>query len=188
MKYFLPVLIFTAILGCADDSTRQGDSQPLPSSDPMTRATAAKNELQKRLSGRLKEAMSTAGPVAAISVCSKEAPQIADQVSKEQGVLIGRTSAKLRNAANKPRQWVLDGMNLDAGNGDPMTTELADGIHGVMLPIKLQATCLMCHGPTDQISDNVKSQLAKSYPDDQATGFKEGDLRGWFWVEVPGRS
>ena len=27
--------------------------------------------------------------------------------------------------------------------------------------------------------------LAKEYPADQATGFKENDLRGWFWVEVP---
>jgi len=27
--------------------------------------------------------------------------------------------------------------------------------------------------------------LAAKYPMDQATGFKEGDLRGWFWIEVP---
>jgi hypothetical protein len=27
--------------------------------------------------------------------------------------------------------------------------------------------------------------LAARYPDDRATGFAPGDLRGWFWVEVP---
>jgi hypothetical protein len=35
------------------------------------------------------------------------------------------------------------------------------------------------------IPDEVKQTLAKEYPDDQATGFEEGDLRGWFWIEVP---
>ena len=32
---------------------------------------------------------------------------------------------------------------------------------------------------------NVKEALAASYPADRATGFREGDLRGWFWIEVP---
>ena len=27
--------------------------------------------------------------------------------------------------------------------------------------------------------------LAASYPQDQATGFGAGDLRGWMWAEVP---
>jgi hypothetical protein len=31
----------------------------------------------------------------------------------------------------------------------------------------------------------VTAAHAAKYPKDQATGFKEGDLRGWFWVEVP---
>ncbi len=31
----------------------------------------------------------------------------------------------------------------------------------------------------------VKEVLASGYPRDEATGFAEGDLRGWFWIEVP---
>jgi hypothetical protein len=31
----------------------------------------------------------------------------------------------------------------------------------------------------------VKEALAEHYPEDQATGFQEGDLRGWFCIEVP---
>ena len=36
------------------------------------------------------------------------------------------------------------------------------------------------------IAADVLDALKKNYPDDQATGFEEGDLRGWFWVEVGG--
>ena len=56
---------------------------------------------------------------------------------------------------------------------------------GAFLPIKLAAPCLACHGPADDLDEDVRSALAESYPDDQATGFAEGDLRGWFWIEVP---
>jgi len=31
----------------------------------------------------------------------------------------------------------------------------------------------------------VREQLSTHYPDDAATGYQAGDLRGWFWVEVP---
>jgi hypothetical protein len=61
---------------------------------------------------------------------------------------------------------------------------LDNGQAAALLPIKLQAQCLMCHGPAEKIPLEVKTQLAKLYPQDQATGFQEGDLRGWFWVEL----
>jgi hypothetical protein len=37
----------------------------------------------------------------------------------------------------------------------------------------------------DRLSPAVREELKERYPADQATGFKDGDLRGWFWVEVP---
>ena len=49
----------------------------------------------------------------------------------------------------------------------------------------IAARCLACHGSPDTINPVVKAALAAKYPKDQATGFKEGDLCGWFWVEVP---
>ena len=35
------------------------------------------------------------------------------------------------------------------------------------------------------IPDDVSAILKQSYPDDQATGFATGDIRGWVWAEVP---
>jgi hypothetical protein len=31
----------------------------------------------------------------------------------------------------------------------------------------------------------VRAELDELYPHDRAVGYRTGDLRGWFWVEVP---
>jgi hypothetical protein len=154
------------------------------SGEAKAKAIQAKDALFQRLSGRLAEAMKTSGPAAAIEVCSKDAPEIAAAVGREHGVKIGRTSIKLRNSNNTPPDWMKP--LIKDSNLVPQMVDLLDGETGVLLPIMLQAGCVACHGPTEMISDEIKQQqLAKFYPDDDATEFKEGDLRGWFWVEVP---
>ena len=127
--------------------------------------------------------MKSDGPAKAIAVCSKEAGPMAKIIGKEQGVRIGRTSLKLRNPANTPPDWASQLANKTAT--EPQFVKVDDNTIGALLPIKLQQKCLTCHGPVDSIATDVRSQLAALYPDDTATGFQEGDLRGWFWVEVP---
>jgi hypothetical protein len=56
---------------------------------------------------------------------------------------------------------------------------------GVLMPIRVLPPCLACHGVEDALQAAVRAALAEGYPEDQATGFADGDLRGWFWVEVP---
>ncbi len=147
------------------------------------KAISAKIALFQRLSGRLKEVMQAEGPAAAITVCSREAAEIARAVGEEEGLRIGRTSLKLRNPANAAPDWVKPLLEGDATVAQ--FTMLADDRLGALLPIRLQAACVTCHGPTESLSDDVRAQLAQHYADDQATGYREGDLRGWFWVDVP---
>jgi hypothetical protein len=49
-----------------------------------------------------------------------------------------------------------------------------------MKAITTQPLCLTCHG--EAISPEVAAKLSELYPDDRATGFREGDLRGAFVV------
>jgi hypothetical protein len=58
----------------------------------------------------------------------------------------------------------------------------------VLRPIAERALCAGCHGPAEALSPAVSSVLADRYPVDQAVGFKEGEIRGWFWVEMPKRT
>jgi protein tyrosine phosphatase (PTP) superfamily phosphohydrolase (DUF442 family) len=150
-------------------------------------AIDAKDAMFSRLFAALGEAMGKPGPeggaAGAIGVCKDQAPKIAQTVAREKGVMIGRTSAKLRNPANAAPSWAVAVLN-----DQPAEQRLAantDGSLGVTLPITLAANCLACHGSPDTIDPAVRAALAASYPKDQATSFKEGDLRGWFWVEVP---
>ncbi len=170
--------------GAAADDAAAPKITVIPDSEPneqqRAKMLAAKDALFGKLSGRLMEAMAEGGPAAAILVCQKEAPQIAKTVGQEQGVSIGRTGVRLRNPNNQPPQWAAElvEQKLDS----PTFVMLSNNKAAALLPIKLQVQCVMCHGPDDQISPDVKAQLQKSYPADQATGFNEGDLRGWFWI------
>ena len=195
VDWTIVTLFVAALVGCqrstAPPSTTENvqsnkSTETEPVADAKAQAVAAKDALFKRLSTRLMEAMGNGGPAAAIEICSREAPRLAEEVGKEHAVSIGRTSFKLRNPKNSPPEWARPLIEQRAA--EPKFVDLPDGRTGALLPIKLKAQCLACHGPTEQIADEVKSQLAKLYPDDQATGFQEGDLRGWFWVEAPARS
>ncbi|MCR9294398.1 MAG: DUF3365 domain-containing protein [bacterium] len=184
-------LLFTGLLilplcGCqpaAEDSAADAGSAVANPADPQTLAMQAKDELFQRLSGRLTEVMQGQGPVAAIRVCSQEAQDIAQQVGEKHGVRIGRTSLRLRNSANRMPAWAEDW--VAANVAEPHMLDLPGGELGALFPIPLQPKCVMCHGPKQQLAEPIQQQLASLYPDDSATGYSEGDLRGWFWVEVP---
>lgn len=121
------------------------------------------------------------GPAKSIKVCKTSAPAVAEQLSKD-GIRIGRTSFKLRNPANTPPEWAAS--FVAEKTAEATFVELPEERLGALLPIKLKQTCLMCHGKDAEILPEVKAAIVSSYPQDQATGFAEGDLRGYFWVEV----
>jgi hypothetical protein len=122
------------------------------------------------------------GPVSAIGVCRDEAPGIAASLSVD-GVRMGRSSHKLRNPENAPSDWLVPVLEsyVSGDSEGPQLVELADGRHGYAEPIMVQGMCLVCHG--SNIEPGVAASTAELYPDDQATGFAEGDFRGVFWVE-----
>ncbi len=144
---------------------------------------SATNALASEMMGELMAALDSDDPTAGITVCGANAPAIATHISEDYGVKIGRTSHKLRNPANAPPSWAEQ--VVAAQVGQPTYLAGPNGELGTLLPIRLKAECQMCHGAPTEIIEEIQNALAEYYPDDQATGFKEGDLRGWFWVEAP---
>lgn len=184
----LAVLSLTAVFvltACAREET------PAPAPEDITAARAAADALGAQLKARLLSAIETGGPVAAIDVCKLEAPEIADGLSGETGLRVGRTALRWRNPANAPDDFERTAMEnflaeIDAG-ADPATLERAEIVTGAqgrqlryMKPIMTGGPCVLCHG-TD-ISDEVKTAILERYPDDQATGFAPGDFRGAFTI------
>ncbi|MFT6919058.1 MAG: hypothetical protein ACJA2G_001693 [Cognaticolwellia sp.] len=50
-----------------------------------------------------------------------------------------------------------------------------------MKAIPTGGLCLACHG--SKLADDVSSKVNELYPNDQATGFKLGDIRGAFTLQ-----
>jgi len=146
-------------------------------------ALAAVNSMMAELMSELTAALENGGPAGGISVCREEAPVVAHRISDSYGVGIGRTSFALRNPSNRPPEWAEP--IVEHRIDQPVFLECPDGRLGVMLPIRLRSECGMCHGPADEIAADVRDAITRYYPEDRATGFATGDLRGWFWVEVP---
>jgi hypothetical protein len=45
--------------------------------------------------------------------------------------------------------------------------------------------CLTCHGEKAKIPPAAQATIAREYPDDRATGFSVGDVRGAVGVRIP---
>ena len=149
----------------------------------MVNAINARDMLTSTLKGELMSAIQSGGPVSAIDVCHTRAPAIAANVSTEQGVQIGRTSHKLRNGSNSAPFWMQTVVEDQVA--EPHAFADPEGGLAIAYPITLENGCVICHGQPDQIAPAVREAIAVQYPDDQATGFAPGDLRGWLWVQVP---
>jgi hypothetical protein len=183
-------LALTSPLGAC----RKDKQPPAAAQQPTAGASAAEPEQRAReaikaLGGALKKELMQAmqrGPDKAIQVCKTRAPQIARELSTG-GLVIGRTSHRVRNPDNRPRRWVvplLEAMRETPPKaGELRTAELEGGkVLGVVQPILAAPLCLTCHGK--ELAPPIAAAIKQAYPEDQATGFSAGELRGVFWVEV----
>ncbi|MEJ2400712.1 MAG: DUF3365 domain-containing protein [Xanthomonadales bacterium] len=158
---------------------------------PPEQARAAVQAFAAALKGELMAAMQTGGPIAAIEVCNTRAPAIAEAVSLEQGVEVHRVSLKNRNPQNAPSDWQRDVLlqfeERKAAGEDPAALTWTDTVatptgdeYRFMKAIPTGGLCLGCHGQA--IAPAVAEKIAELYPQDAATGYREGDIRGAFVV------
>ena len=139
---------------------------------------------QQQLQSALQEGMRE-GPVEAIRVCQLQAPEIVERVTPGD-IMMGRTSHRVRNPDNAPLEWqeeILAHYLDNPGNFEPMQKRIDDTRVAHAQPIRTEGLCLSCHG-TD-LDEDVQGKLDELYPEDEATGFSEGDFRGIFWVTMP---
>lgn len=163
-----------------------------PGGDPdLARASAAARMAGLQLKQRMMKAMSDGGPEAAVRACADEAQGITALVQGRTGVQLGRSSRKLRNPANAGPDWVQawlaehDGQPASAVSPMEAVVDTPEGRKArVALPIGVDAPCLLCHGPPDTLTAGVRTVLTERYPDDAATGYAVGDLRGVLWAEA----
>lgn len=160
------------------------EAQEAQAPDPRQEtAMAAIFDLRDTLLARVMTVARAEGFPAAVAVCYDEAIPLTEEIAQKHGVALGRTSDKLRNPDNNTPSWLSD-LTPHASEGPYFTIADSGELRGVA-PIRLAEACTHCHGQADKLADGVSAELARLYPNDQATGYAAGDLRGYFWVEVP---
>ena len=154
------------------------------------KALPVAKELMQTLEGRLREAMGKGGPMAAIEVCQEQALELTETVRREKDVAyLKRVGVRLRNPENAPdahEERALAHFLDNAGENGAFpadwaeTVELPDGSRQIRYyrAIPMQARCLPCHGPAEQMPQKVRETIDTLYPHDKARGFEQGQLRG----------
>lgn len=175
MKRFVLALMPFLIVACSDSEE---------SNSSQEKGQFIAQESFKALSGELQSAVARGGLEEALNYCKLNALPLTDSLASFHNASIKRTSLRFRNIENKPDSLELAVMvdyseDLKLGI-QPKPRVIEDANHArFFAPIPTKAFCLNCHGvPGKDISEEINMQLTELYPEDNATGFAEGDLRG----------
>jgi sulfite reductase alpha subunit-like flavoprotein len=181
MKNLISLLSIIAILfsSCQKGLTKNDKKEYVIKGKEIAQATV------KELGSNLMKHMKEGGPQQAIPFCNASANPLTEEIAKKYNVSIKRTSHKIRNDDNKPNEaeeTILKQYFASISNNEelkPIVSKDEEGKVHFYAPIKLEAKCLACHGTIGQeVSIRTDSILKVLYPNDKATGFKVGDLRG----------
>jgi hypothetical protein len=152
----------------------------------LERARGAADALAGELMKALMHELEAGGPPGAVKVCSERAQEIAASHSGD-GLSIRRVSLKVRNPADEPDDYergklveleaLEPGTELPREIFDTVVEEDTRRLRYLRI-LKIRKPCLACHGSKEEIDPEVRRLLQEHYPDDRATGYREGDLRG----------
>ncbi len=208
MKNLLLLFITILIIACGpqervskqafDDVQRNNEVKRITEvailQEAMVWGDSITQEAQVQLTAQLQQAIASNGPVGAIDFCKVNALPILQFVESKYAVTLRRASVQPRNPADTPNAEELPLLEAYAYNAennissDPSIQKIEQG--EVLLytkPILLtNALCLSCHGdPKKDIAAETSAKLKELYPQDLATGYAEGDLRGMWALRLP---
>lgn len=187
MKYRLLTIILISSLFVL--SCKESNEETIDLESYKLELSGHAKEYMMGLKSILVENIKVGGPIQAVNVCSDTAAILTEDYAKSANIEIKRFSIKNRNPNNSPNnlerkilvqfQNMLKEGNLNSKSYSIKATSL-NGKPAVVYfkPIMIDAPCLNCHGQVQNINEKVRTQLSKKYPDDKATGYSIGELRG----------
>lgn len=181
-----PIYILIGILIAAFTSLSTRSEEYAADTTLKAEAISIVKQFGGTLKPLLKEAIVTGGLIHAVDICSIQAPRIAARLSRESGWSVKRVSMKPRNdrraTADSFERKVLQQFDLRQQAGEnPNTMTYTDATSTQFRFMKAQGVdglCLNCHGKV--IAREVQSALKQYYPNDVATGYSLGEVRGAF--------
>ncbi len=146
---------------------------------------------QKTFMNKISAQYEMGGFEAAAQYCSMKAYPLTDSLANQYKVYLSRVSLKNRNPANEAKgleKGLLEAYADAHENDIELNTNVQFIRPGDSIlynkPIFIASNvCLNCHGSKDDISSEIQQLLSAQYPNDKATGYKTGDLRGMWSVK-----
>ncbi len=163
----------------------------------LEESRAVANLIVNQVRDELVREMERTSPMRAITVCKYSVPEIASNISREKGMRVTRVSLRPRNPSlGEADVWeqkvlldfekrVTKGEKADVLEYHEVVREPAGMAFRYMKSIVVSAPCLLCHGPTEQLSEGVRAQLRQEYPNDKAVGYRLGQVRGAVSIKKP---
>lgn len=187
----LSIIITVSIFGCQNRETR---SQKTLSKDDISIYEKKGGELveatQRELASNLVGAIQEKGTEGALEFCNIQAIPLTDSMSVALEAHLKRVTDQPRNPdnlANKSELEYIRSAKLDLSEGkevSPSIQYINEKVTGYY-PIITNQLCMQCHGKEGSQIDNATLEKIKTlYPDDQATGYDIGELRGIWVVEM----
>lgn len=164
---------------------------PMNQEEAAAKGSAVSAALLQKLGGAVKSNMQANGPVKTLEFCSLNALAMTEQIGRESGTEVSRLSLKNRNpvnAADGDDKTLLEKWERMAKNAQPLPAfelkQFPDGKTVYYKPIVINnEACLKCHGEIQ--NDSPLGRAIRSiYPEDKATGYRMGDLRGMIKVTI----
>ena len=191
----LSILMIFPLLYSCQSSLQKKKLSPEVQAELIGKGKKIAMQSFKALSKELIDAINEGGVQHAVGYCHLKASPLIDSLSKVYEVKISRVSDRYRNPENKPgaldltvlatyRQQVSEGSELQ-----PHLEITADEVVFYSPILILNPVCLQCHGEAGSTMEQANYDFIKSkYPDDQATGYKFGDLRGVWRIVYSSKS
>jgi hypothetical protein len=149
--------------------------------------------LTDRVRELLLKELEKGGYEGAISVCANVAQDITRQFNEKSGHYARRISLGYRNPNDFPDEY--ERQKLESFDRLNREKKLESEYYEVVLekgrdylrylkPVIAGKMCLNCHGQPDEIPIGVQRIIQERYPNDRATGYLEGDVRGAVSVKI----
>lgn len=185
----IALALLVGTLGCrasspaAPPASAKDQATAAPEDDFAHEAKQLISDFQRGLQRALLAAIKEGGPARAITVCSEQAPAIAAK-QQHPRLTLRRIGTRVRNAeTNRPtpdEEGILSRLTRE----QPTRVVQREGRRTLYRAIFVKGPiCLKCHGAPETFDPAVQSALREHYPDDEATGYAIGDLRGAFVVD-----
>ena len=184
-------LICTFAFGCASEAgrlSREDEAQV------RTIGQESAGLLAASLVTSLSAAIQQGGLIHAVDFCSNEAVRLTSDVQDRlgRGLVIKRTTLKYRNPANAPDDLETAALHYFTSKlheTDSLPSHYVQRVSTEEFryyqPLIVNQLCLQCHGNPGEIDPAVMQRLKMRYPEDRATGYASGELRGLIRVSVP---